>query len=195
LILPVAILNTKRRVERALFDELCNPAKDGADVMEVKLNDVVLRVSIIEQKADQVGINWIYSRRSKHSADPVHKPSRPVSGATDIPEEFFMRLALSVTWSNLPKRFFDAGKLQKEHGLHWFMRVVPASLPKLQVPGRKSVVFMGDAVHAEPMLGGNRANGETISTRYEKQYSTWKEDVEKSKKLIEEMHSDYKFTL
>jgi 2-polyprenyl-6-methoxyphenol hydroxylase-like FAD-dependent oxidoreductase len=204
-ILPIVAFNGKRRVERALFDEVYGPAMDGANVVEVKVNEVVLQVSIIEQKADQIGISWIYSRPSRGSTDPLYKPNRPVSGATDIPKEFFQEIDALGNLEQPFKEIFNAEKLQKERILHWLMRVVLVPLPELQELNKKGVVLMGDSVHAEPILGGNGANeaigdgialaecianGDSISSWYERRYPIWKEGVEKSKRLIEEMHGE-----
>jgi 2-polyprenyl-6-methoxyphenol hydroxylase-like FAD-dependent oxidoreductase len=209
-ILPVVAFNGKRRVKRALFDEVYGPAMNGGNVVEVKLNDVMLHVSIIEQQADQVGISWIYSRPSKGSTDPLHKPNRPVSGATDIPKEFFREIDSLKNLEQPFKEVFDAGKLQMDRVLHWLMRVVLVPLSELQELSKRGVVFMGDSVHAEPILGGNGANeaisdgialaecianGDSTSSWYESRYPKWKEEVEKSKKLIEEMHDERKSTL
>jgi 2-polyprenyl-6-methoxyphenol hydroxylase-like FAD-dependent oxidoreductase len=209
-ILPFVAFNGKRRVQRALFDEVYAPAMDGANVVEVKLNDATLHISIIEQKADQVGVSWIYSRPSKGSTDPLYKPNRPVTGATDIPEEFFQEIDALKNLEQPFKEIFNAEKLQKERVLHWLMRAVLVPLPELLELSKKGVVLMGDSVHAEPILGGNGANeaigdgialaecianGDSISSWYEKRYPKWKEDAEKSKKLIEEMHGEQKSTL
>ncbi len=66
---------------------------------------------------------------------------------------------------------------------------------------------MGDAVHAEPIIGGNGANAAIIDGAglaecisrdgpagipkwYESRYGKWKQGVERSGRLIAEIHSN-----
>lgn len=65
-ILPYVAFNGKRRVPRALFNELYAPAMKDSSIIELRLKDIVLNISINEQTADLVSISWIYSRPSRN---------------------------------------------------------------------------------------------------------------------------------
>ena len=206
-ILPFVAFNGKRRVQRSLFDELYAPAMNwkNTNVIETRQKDVVLNISINYQTADMISLSWIYSRPTRGSTDPLHKPNRPVSGATDIPEEFYHEINTLQNLQQPFKEIFNEKKLRLERVLHWLMRTILVPLHELQELGERGVFFMGDGVHAEPIIGGQGANGaitdgvglaECISqggltgipTWYETQYSRWKQGVENGDKMIAEIH-------
>jgi 2-polyprenyl-6-methoxyphenol hydroxylase-like FAD-dependent oxidoreductase len=211
-VLPYVAFNGKRRVQRALFDSLYTPAMKKSNLIEMKQNDVFLTVSINEQQGDFVSVNWVYSRPAKGPQDPLHKPNRPVSGATDIPDEFFEEIEALQDLDQPFKEVFDAEKLKRERVLHWLMRTVLVSLQDLQRLAERAVFFMGDAVHAEPILGGEGANtaitdglelAECIATSgvdgipgwYNRRYPVWESSVRKSEDAIATMHGSQKATL
>ncbi|KAI1358959.1 FAD/NAD(P)-binding domain-containing protein [Xylaria arbuscula] len=203
-VLPYVAFNGKRRVSRALFDKLYAPAMETSNVIESRVGDAILNISVNEQQADIVSVSWIYSRRAKSPTDPLHKPNRPVSGATDIPEEFFDEVG---ALQGLPQPFrevFDAEKLKSDRVLHWLMRTVLVSHQELDALAEKGVYFMGDAVHAEPVLGGEGANNtitdgiqlancianlgqKGISAWYRSRYNEWQNISEEA---IGKMHPD-----
>lgn len=209
---PYVAFNGKRRVKRALFDSLYAPAMKTSNVIEMKRNDVLLNVSVNEQQGDLVSISWIYSRPSKGPKDILYKPNRPVSGATDIPDEFFQEIEALQDLDQPFKEVFDAEKLERERVLNWLMRTVLVSLQDLQELAPKGIFFMGDAVHAEPILGGQGANNAItdglelaeciatyglngVPTWYDRRYPTWESGIRKSQHAIAEMHSAQKATL
>jgi 2-polyprenyl-6-methoxyphenol hydroxylase-like FAD-dependent oxidoreductase len=176
-------------------------------IIETRQKDIVLNISINDQTADMVSLSWIYSRPTRGSTDPLHKPSRPVSGATDIPEEFYQEISALQNLEQPFKEIFKEEKLRLERVLHWLMRTILVPLPELQELGKKGVFLMGDAVHAEPIIGGQGANramtdgvglAEYISqdglsgipTWYETQYPRWKRGVENSDIMIAEIHGE-----
>lgn len=209
---PFVAFNGKRRVKRALFDNLYAPAMKTTNVIEMKLNDVLLNVSINEQQADLVSIAWIYSRPAKGPTDALHKHNRPVSGATDIPDKFFEEIEALQDLPQPFKEVFNGEKLRKERVLHWLMRTMLVSLQDLQALAQKGIFFMGDSVHAEPILGGEGANNaitdglelgecigasgvDGISAWYDRRYPAWESGVTRSEHAIAEMHSSQKATL
>lgn len=206
-ILPFVAFNGKRRVRRELFDKLYAPAMRDTNIIELKQKGTVLNISINEQTADMVSVSWVYSRPSRDATDPLHKPNRPTSGATEIPEEFYEEVGALQNLEQPFKEVFDPKKVRRERLLHWLMRSVLVSLPELQELGKKRIFFMGDSVHAEPIIGGQGANGaitdgvglaecisengsDGISQWYETRYSSWKRGVENSEKLIAEIHAE-----
>ncbi|KAI6083491.1 hypothetical protein F4821DRAFT_191928 [Hypoxylon rubiginosum] len=204
-VLPYVAFNGKRLVKRVLFDTVYAPAMEGSNVIETKQGDAVLNVSINDQQGGAVSVSWIYSRPARGSTDPLHKPNRPVSGATDIPEEFFDEIGALQGLQQPFRDIFDADKLRMERVLHWLMRTVLVSQDELRALARKGVFFMGDSVHAEPILGGEGAgnaiadgiglanciskfglNG--IPDWYDLRYAEWEGSVNQSEKAISEIH-------
>lgn len=211
-ILPYVAFNGKRRVKRALFDSIYAPAFKDSNVLEMKMDDRVLNISINEQQADLVSVSWIFSRPARGSTDPLHKPNRPVSGATDIPEEFFEEVETLNGLSQPFKEVFDAEKLRMERVLHWLMRTVLVKQHELHALAKKGVYFMGDSVRAEPILGGEGANNAIadgielakcisasgpsgILTWYEARYPVWERGIRNSEEAITAMHHSQKAAL
>jgi 2-polyprenyl-6-methoxyphenol hydroxylase-like FAD-dependent oxidoreductase len=209
---PYVAFNGTRRVKRALFDSLYAPAMKTSNIIEIKQNDVLLNISVSEQQEDLVSISWIYSRPAKGPKDILYKPNRPLSGATDIPDEFFQGIEALQDLDQPFKEVFDAEKLRRERILNWLMRTVLVSLQDLQELAPKGIFFMGDAVHAEPILGGQGANNAItdglelaeciatsglngIPTWYDRRYPMWESGIRKSQHAIAEMHSTQKANL
>ncbi|KAH7325644.1 hypothetical protein B0I35DRAFT_405008 [Stachybotrys elegans] len=204
-VLPFVAFNGKRRFNRELFDNAYAPAMGDSTVVELKHGDVVLNVSINERQGGIVDIGWVYSRPAKGSSDPLHKPNRPVSGATDIPEEFYNEVEALPPLPQPFKEVFDADKLRSERVLHWLMRTVIVHRQELDQLASKGAFFMGDSVHAEPILGGQGANNaiidgielakclstsgvDGIPSWYQSRYSAWENGVKRSEDAIAEMH-------
>ena len=88
------------------------------------------------------------------------------------------------------------------------MRTTNVPVTELKkVASEKGVLFIGDAVHAQPILGGNGYNdalrdgvelGEVIAKEgvegvvswYNRVGGRWRDGVTKSEQAIKEMHSD-----
>ncbi|KAK4063966.1 uncharacterized protein Triagg1_9294 [Trichoderma aggressivum f. europaeum] len=206
-ILPYVAFNGKRRVERELYDSLYAPAFKDSNVIEKKQGDVVLNLSVNEQQAGAVSISWIFSRPARGSIDPLHRPNRPVSDATDIPKEFFDEIERLHGLDQPFKDVFDSEKLKTERVLHWLMRTVLVSPQELGALANKGVFFMGDSVHAESILGGEGANNAIIDgmelakcistfgqggivTWYESRYPAWKDGISQSEEAIALMHRE-----
>ncbi|KAF2837171.1 hypothetical protein M501DRAFT_1059178 [Patellaria atrata CBS 101060] len=182
------------------------------NVIELKRKDTVLSISVNEQTPDMVSVFWVYLRPARGSSDPLHKPNRPVSGASDIPEEFYTEIRNLQGLEKPFKEVFDAEKLSYERTLHCLMRSIVINLLELQHLAPKGVFFMGDSIHAEPIIGGNGANAAIrdgvelaefisksctagISKWYETRYHTWKEGVRKREGMIAEIHKENVSTL
>jgi 2-polyprenyl-6-methoxyphenol hydroxylase-like FAD-dependent oxidoreductase len=211
-VLPFVAFNGKRRVKNELFNRVYAPAMGASNVIELKRDDTVLNISINEHQGDVVSISWIFSRPAKGSSDPLHKPNRHVSGATDIPEEFYQEVTALEDLPQPFKEVFDAQKLKMERVLHWLMRSVLVSRGELDVFAKKGVFFMGDSVHAEPILGGEGANNaitdglelaecfssrgvEAIPSWYDARYPSWEAGISRSETAIAEMHGSHKSAL
>jgi 2-polyprenyl-6-methoxyphenol hydroxylase-like FAD-dependent oxidoreductase len=211
-VLPYVAFNGKRRVKRVLFDSIYAPAFKDSNVLEMRIDDLVLNLSVNEQQADVVNVSWIFSRPARGSTDPLYKPNRPVSGATDIPEEFFDEVEALSGLSQPFKEVFDVEKLRMERILHWLMRTVLVKQQELYALAKKGIFFMGDAVHAEAILGGEGANNAItdaielancisasgpsgVLSWYESRYPVWERSIRKSQNAITMMHNSQKTAL
>jgi 2-polyprenyl-6-methoxyphenol hydroxylase-like FAD-dependent oxidoreductase len=211
-VLPFVAFNGKRRVKKALWDSVYAPHMQDSTMIELKRGEVIMNIQVNEQMGDLVSISWVYSRPAHNASDPLYRPNRPVSGATDIPDEFYEEIGALKNLQQPFREVFDKEKLQMERVLSWLMRTVEVELEELQELAKKGVFFMGDAVHAEPIIGGEGANAairdgvslaECISTNgmegipawYDAQYPGWESGIRKSEKAIAEIHSDPKSSL
>ncbi len=206
-ILPYVAFNGKRRVPRATFDKEYAPAFQATTVSEIRREDVVLNISINDVTKDQVSISWIYSRPARNSSDALHKPNRPNAAAKDIPDELFMEVDALGELPNPFAEIFNATTLRKERILHWWMRKNLVSLNELEHLAQKGIVLMGDAAHAEQILGGGGANAaiedgtslaewiahkKTSDLRgwHTTRYPAWQRGQEKSKSCIAAIHGE-----
>lgn len=206
-ILPYVAFNGKRRVDRSTFDKLYAPTLGDSTIVEVRKNNAVLQVSVNDNTEDVVSISWIYSRAARGSSDSLFQPNRPLSSATDTPEEFYQEIAGLKDLDQPFKDIFDQDKLKKERILSWLMRTMEVGLTELRELGKKGILFIGDSVHAQPILGGEGANAamkdaieladqlsedgiNSIAEWYEARFPGWKEGVERSKATIERIHTD-----
>lgn len=211
-VLPVVAFSGKRRVERAVFDSVYAPPLKGSNVLETRMKDVIMNVSINERKENFVDMSWIYSRPARGSDDPLHRPHRSNREATSIPDEFYAEVSV---FSNLEPPFqdiFSAERIRQERVLHWLMRTGLVPLKDLQTLAQKGVCFIGDAIHTEPVLGGEGANTAiidgveladciassgvaAISAWYEKRYPRWESGARESGERITELYGMHKATL
>lgn len=211
-ILPIVAYNGKRRVDAETFDAVYAPFMKGSDVLETRLKDAVMNVSINERNGDFVDMSWTYSRPARAPQDPLHRPKRSNAEATSIPNEFYTEV------STLPleppfKNAFDVEKIRQDRVLHWLMRTGLVNLRDLQALAQKGIFFIGDAVHAEPILGGEGANAAMVdgfeladyiassgvanldSAWYEKRYSRWKSSIGQIEMRLAELYGTRNETL
>lgn len=206
-ILPYVAFNGKRKILQDIFDDLYASAFKDTAVVETRHGDVVLNISINEATAEQVSISWVYSRPARGSSDALHKPNRPNAAAKDIPQEFFTEVDILKGLVQPFTDVFDAEKLRKERILHWLMRGILVRKDELKQLGQKAIFLMGDAAHAEQIIGGGGANGaiedgvslaEWIAEKgasdlakwYDERYIHWQEGQEKSRTSIAGIHGE-----
>ncbi|KAF3031323.1 hypothetical protein E8E12_001117 [Didymella heteroderae] len=204
-ILPYVAFNGKRKISRKVFDNLYAPAFKDTTVVEVRHNDIVLNISINEGGEEQTSIGWIYSRPVRGLSDALHKPNRSNAAAKTIPQEFFTEVEGLERLSQPFTDVFDAGKLRKERILHWLMRSICISKDELQQLGQKGILLIGDAAHAEQIIGGSGANGaiedgvsvagwiaekgtSDLASWYDDRFPSWQEGQEKCQASIAGIH-------
>ncbi|KAI7778387.1 early conidial development-2 [Diaporthe eres] len=192
-VLPIVAYNGRRRAERAVFDNVYAPFMKKSNVLETRLEDTVMNISINERTDDFVDLSWTYSRPARPE-DPLHRPDRSNAEATRIPDDFYTEISALSHLEPPFKDALDAEKTRQDRVLHWLMRAGLVRLPDLQAAAQKGIFFIGDAVHAEPILGGEGANAAMvdgfelagciassgvagISTWYEEQFPRWESGV------------------
>ena len=207
LVLPYVAFNGKRRVSRASFDSLYAKAFADSSVLEVRHDGVVLNVSVGSVSAQDISLNWIFSRPARGSLDPLHNPSRSNSAARDIPEEFFAEVAAMTGLAQPFADIFNPKSLRNERILHWLMRSILVPMPELISVAEKGIWLVGDSAHAEQIIGGGGANGaigdavdlaqwiaerstHTITSWYTRRYQTWQEGQDLSHECIAVIHGE-----
>ncbi|KAK7703891.1 hypothetical protein SLS64_008837 [Diaporthe eres] len=209
-VLPIVAYNGRRRVERAMFDNVYAPFMKRSNVLETRLGDTVMNMSLNELTDDFVDLSWTYSRPARPD-DPLHRPNRSNAEATRIPDDFYTEISALSDLEPPFKDAFDAGKIKQDRVLHWLMRAGLVKLPDLQAAAQKGFFFIGDAVHAEPILGGEGANAAMvdgfelagciasggvagISTWYEEQFPRWESGVGESEMKMLRLYGERKVT-
>ncbi|QDS76138.1 hypothetical protein FKW77_007053 [Venturia effusa] len=210
-VLPYVVINGKRRVEKATYDKLYDPAILRGNLISTRRGDTALQISVNESKrADLVSISFVYSRPARTgNGDPLYNPTRSTNEAKTIPEAFFEEIATMTDLDQPYADVFDVDTLKENKTLiSWLMRTVSPPIDELKELGKKGVLFAGDAVHAHPIIGGNGANeaitdgidlaevlsekvvsSETLNSFYEKKGLSWDQHVSDSEENIEKMHT------
>lgn len=207
-VLPIVAYNGRRRVERAMFDNVYAPFMKGSNVLETRLEDTVMNISVNERADGFVDLSWTYSRPARPD-DPLHRPDRSNAEATRIPDDFYAEVSALSGLEPPFEDVFDAEKTRQDRVLHWLMRAGLVKLADLQAAARRGVFFIGDAVHAEPILGGEGANAAMvdgfelagciasggvagISTWYEERFPRWESGVEESEVKMLRLYGERK---
>ena len=214
---PYAVYSGKRYVKADVFKSVYarvfgngnvlvrNPTSNRGPRLEIGVNHYL--------PDGKISVSYVYSRAAKNGSDakdPLHNPERPMSGATDIPEEFYEELNEFITDNDVGQPFtecFDVDRIRTERLLHWLMRTVLVPKQDLLRLLQNGIVMIGDAAHAVPILGGGGANmaildaigladtlaehgGEArgLSDFYEDRWQGWYAAVEESKKRLVGMH-------
>lgn len=92
---PYAGYSGKRQIKPGVFSSVYSSAWRDGNVLTrapVRPDDARLEISVNSHEDDgSVSIGYIYSRAAQLGAgrDPLHRPERPNTGATDIPQEFY----------------------------------------------------------------------------------------------------------
>lgn len=208
-ILPYAVYSGKRRISRKDFDNEYAPYMDGANVIETRISTTFLQISINDINPDNVSLSYTYSRPARQD-DPLFKPDRPKSGATEIPEAFFDEI-LSLTNLKAPfDKVFNPETTKSDRLLNWLMRTVLIPAEHLYNVAEKGIVLIGESVQAEPILsshGANEAISEALDLAhyiasddfdastsvdmgyfYNRKYGVWRKWMERSETRLAEMH-------
>lgn len=205
-ILPYATFNGSRRLSLDEYNQTIRPHINDKAKLVRHNGDAYLEIAINDVTSSRVTISYTYSRPAKEAADPLYRPERPISGATDMPEEFFTEIDGLNGLESPFKEIFDAQRIREDRLLNWLMRCVALDESELIRLSQNGVVLIGDAAHAVPILGGQGAqvaikdgidladfiadNGvEDLAAFARSRIGLWSSAVDDSKKAIAELHT------
>lgn len=154
-VLPFATYNGKRRVSAADFETMFVPVMQNRCAIEQRVADALLQLSINSRNDKEVHISYTYSRPARNGDDQLYRPERSKDAAKEMPEALFKELKqVSDDLEEPFKSVFDVVALRKDRLLNWLMRSLHLNTDLLSDSAKAGVVLLGDAVHAEPILGG-----------------------------------------
>lgn len=154
-ILPFATYNGKRRISVAEFESKFASAMQDRCAIEQRVSDALLQLSVNNRTEEEVSISYTYSRPARKGDDQLYRPERSKEAAKEMPEAFFEELkSVSEGLEEPFKSVFDVEALRKDRLLNWLMRSLHINAEVLGDSAKEGVVLLGDAVHAEAILGG-----------------------------------------
>jgi 2-polyprenyl-6-methoxyphenol hydroxylase-like FAD-dependent oxidoreductase len=156
-VLPFATYNGKRRVSSDEFEKTFATAMGERNAIEQRSGDALLQISVNDRDEKEVSLSYTYSRspRSNKNDDKLYRPERSKDAAREMPEELFTELEEVTGKLEEPFRIiFNADAVRKDRLLNWLMRSLHLNVEQLRQAAEGGVVLLGDAVHAEPILGG-----------------------------------------
>ncbi|CAK4031130.1 FAD NAD(P)-binding domain-containing [Lecanosticta acicola] len=161
-ILPFAVYNGKRKMGADAFRcDLAPSFRDG-NVLQQRVGNVLLQVSINERTEDEVSVSYTYSRPAASDDDPLYRPHRAKSEAREMPEVLFSEIdALKGRLQEPYAAVFDSAAMKQDRMLHWLMRTLRVEQHRVTKAVQDNIVLIGEAAHAEPILGG-RGGSEAI---------------------------------
>jgi 2-polyprenyl-6-methoxyphenol hydroxylase-like FAD-dependent oxidoreductase len=205
-ILPFAAFSGKRWITKQTFDQLLAKEMEGATVLESLKDGYFLQISINRIAKDKRAyIKWVVSRPSRGDNDILFKPNRLLDAALDIPKELYSEVAVLQNLDSPWKEIFDVEKMKEDRASNYLMRSFYLERPEVRRLYHEGLFLVGDAVHAEPILGGLGANNalregvhladviakdgiEGVGKGILERYHDWREGVLRSEKLIRMMH-------
>ena len=204
---PYAVFYGTRSIPHEIYTRAIAPQMQGRTTMELRRDDVLLRIFINNSTSATINLGYTYSRPARSGAipDPLYKPNRPTNGATDIPEAFYTELSSLGDLESGYAEIFDPGLVRRDRVLHWLMRSMLPEHSRIQALADRGVVMIGDAVHAMPILGSEGANMaikdgvqlagwiaergvENVGEFVQGVYRGWRDCVEESVKRLGDMH-------
>lgn len=165
-VLPFATYNGRRLFTPSKYEATLGPFMRHTTVLEQRISHHFLQLALSDSSDEGVLVSYTYSRpaRAREEGDRLYRPQRPKDAAEEIPEELFTEIASLRDQMDEPFRaIFDCEVMREDRLLNWLMRAAP--LPLICDENRCTataaaggVVLLGDAVHVEPILGGEGAN-------------------------------------
>ena len=208
-ILPFVVLNGKRRVAPEDFNSNLRVYLKDRNVIEENFNGVLFQISVDDYESDKISISCNYSRSAREGEDPLYRPTRSKSDATNIPEAFFNEVD-SHQLKEPYRTVFSSETMRKDRLLNWLMRKMQVDEHVLHEKAAAGIVLIGEAARAEPILGGRGAHQsikdatrlfeilvakEDISKFYTDRFDQWRNSLYASEQRIHDMHKNLKTSL
>ncbi|KAK5107329.1 hypothetical protein LTR62_001384 [Meristemomyces frigidus] len=163
--IPYAVYRGKKLIiaseDRRAYDLLTEAVRQDGNVLQHRQGSAIFQIQVDDLTTTAADLTYTYSRSARRtSEDPLFKPHRPKSGARDLPPELFHEIAaLNSGLKGIFAEIFDAEKMRKDRVINWLMRSISVEISELLSAAEgKGMVFLGDAVHAMPILGSYGAN-------------------------------------
>lgn len=207
-VLPYAVFNGRRTLPIEEYERLFKPYMDRLGSMAIRVGTVRLRITLNAYNISSVDLGYEYSRPA-HENDPISNLDRPISGASQIPAEFYSELEQLKDLEPPFTGIFDSEEVRKDKIVHWLMRSRVVPLELCHNLASRGILLIGDTAHTMPILGGEGANlaiqdafdlAECIAQDpqdlrgfYEEtRYSDWTHTVAESERRLNDMHSGAK---
>ena len=216
-VLPYAVFSGRRTFTREQFDLTIRPYMQAHLNVEFQHEGTLLRAAVDEYDSKSVMIIYIYSRPAMlDREDRLYMPDRS-PGAAKVEAQYLWN-ELESELGDLPSlppvfaEIFDIKKMKEDRLLNWLMRSVTPDLANLQNAARNSIIMVGDAAHAMPILGGQGANtaiqdavnlakvvSQSTMPDYKRfisdSYTIWAQAVRDSEQRLSDMHAIQKPSL
>ena len=171
---PYVAINGKRYLSSEKWEEIYEPEFGGKTALETNVKfvhqeegiarDITARlaISINETVLDEQGglkrvsISYTYSRKAFPDKDALYLPQRSKEAATEIPSQFFKEMASLTKSGKLSPVYMEAfnpAGAGHDRFLNWLLRSVHVEDSDMRVLRDHSVVMIGDAAYAEPIVG------------------------------------------
>lgn len=103
-------------------------------------------------------VSWFYSRRARPREDVLYRPDRQVDEANVIPEELYDEMSSIQGLEEPWKHVCDMEMIRRDRIQNFLMREVVSDWKAFKDLARLGIVFLGDAAHATPIVGGEGAD-------------------------------------
>lgn len=168
------VINGRRKISKQSWNHGFRDVFKGSPVLEALIDGTRLWIGVNSYSPNEkeVDLSYVFSRPARELDDPLHRPGRENSAATNIPEEFYAELDDLMSGSSSKeivdpfRQIFNPEKARQDRLLHWLMRSIKTTDEDLASCADEGVIFLGDAIHAMPILhslGGTLAMYDAVS--------------------------------
>ena len=212
-VLPYVVYRGTRLLKGKATQQSYSKYLNDENILEKKVGEVLLQVYLNGGRdSSDPSISYVYSRPARSGQDPLHRPERPVDAARDIPQALYEEITKLQDLGEPFQWIFNVVAMKSDKILHWLMRSSLPARDELKEVSKLGAVFIGDSVHATPILGGLGANSAiqdaiqlaehiahhgtsnakagTFDGFYDGVYDRWQPEVRDSEERLKQMHTD-----